>query len=627
MLCHRTKQISLFLFVILLTLSCRESTSRLDNTGLEESADKVEIAPSLSDSIDEGDELDPIIQMTAPFHEGSIEANSVTVAGKRNGEPNANEDHQNDQTEEDKITIQDILDYLSGLFGELLNGNFGGNYPDDNIDSTDKPFSFVVKNLKIQMNGMDAITENVLPNFADQNGLEDFAIDDDIIIFSGEKEILGCNYYWSVKILNSELQLPMDDQSLAASFLDNSIIHTKWDVPEATATGKIRIRAYAPSWACPDIDETKNTSGSGFKGEMDFVMDYKEDENVLYIKDIVNASLYLTKVHTEETTGFVKKILEWLAEKLIFSDLPDDYETEVMNYIFKKNNTVKDKLKKTVNDMLSFALNVTGKNEEVIPFEYATKFEGFQTSDENHLNTAWDIYITTNKPANPCARYLGTKSYHKSKGPIPELGDFTVGIPFGIITKSLYGVGQTGAFCWSYTLKNESESFLEIILEPYGDIQVKANTDPEDESMIQMSLPFKANINFGDLSQNLITGTLNIGLKLNVNCKSGLFMSIQDVSLSEVNGTLSFEGFDFDVSLLEDTLDQLIRQGTSHFPLIPLASKITAIPEAEPLAIEVHEILTQNKTIYMGLNLIDKDVCEDLEFQHAFRHNPWNVSP
>ena len=113
-------------------------------------------------------------------------------------------------------------------------------------------------------------------------------------------------------------------------------------------------------------------------------------------------------------------------------------------------------------------------------------------------------------------------------------------------------------------------------------------------------------------NNSVIMGDLELGLEININCKSGLYLVIKDANLREVRGDIEWNGLTLDASAFEEVLSQLITLGLSDMPAIPLASKITAIPDMESLAVEFDEVMAGDNALYLGLNLVDEDMCGEL---------------
>lgn len=369
---------------------------------------------------------------------------------------------------------------------------------DDDDDNGDDEVEDINQVIEIVLNQdlLDTITQDILPPVADELGLNDIQTPDDI---AKETDVGACHVGGNLKIHDIKINLPISEDTFAASFASDSKLKTSWDFSEDsyfTAKLKLDVPRTPVGGDCTvlqwllfgDLYITGDISVSGIKIDADFALGVKN--NKVQIKNISTFDADLDAINVEiddlEGGGLIKLLIDAglgittedfsCAANSSFEECLEIWaEGEIIKSI--EGDDIKASLKEAVNTSLAMVLAI----EETTAvagqdIAYAFKLTGLEnTPDEASLITQWSATLTNNGANDSCASSLTFNKDMKDVTTYDDQGAVDTYLPFWLIEQVGYFIGKWGYFCADNTSSVDYDGVAvsyQVAIKPQGEVRL-----------------------------------------------------------------------------------------------------------------------------------------------------------
>lgn len=308
--------------------------------------------------------------------------------------------------------------------------------------------------VRVQLNGLTALTEKILPIAAQEAGLND--IQQEFAVPTQQLMALGVVCYELDLNLVFQIHLPIESNSVRANFTSGLGLKTNWDLDDANVELAIhtQLRDMSNNVACWGWDlasflaTDNNTVGAKGLGGMLNVHLQEEDSRVT-LAEIEEFTLAFREI-TVTSSSFLNWLIDLgMQASEIFDSHCDSTEACVnliLNNELKKENTQR-RIVKALNRVLGTSLAISGgMSPDGQNIDYAVALKNLATSESNALRASWDIDLSTLNTSDPCAIALERAEYETSEAAFSN-SDINISIPFAQFIDAAYLIGQQGVFC------------------------------------------------------------------------------------------------------------------------------------------------------------------------------------
>ena len=560
--------------------------------------------------------------------------------------------------------LQDIADFLSAWNGSDSDmqtwwndwanaGNAKNSQPhlSNSISEQTLGNSWQLDDVRISLNDIEHLTSMLAPQLVDT--LKDVENNTDFVALQNHKDVLWCDFEWTVTITKVTSSLNLTADSITnIKFLDSKQVSISLNLDKAELDSNFKLLANPPK-ACVFNDSTRTGQIHAQKltGTLVLQLDYDADAKTLVVTDIVSSSLSVGSVSSsmDATDGFWQSITEWIFKRLHGCTFcsGEDAEKELFQYIFdiddsepyktmfntalQKDDHIQNLLVDEFNKIFTSSLQFNGSltpNDSAQSFQYQTAMNDFTTgTSDNQLISIWSMSVDATQPRDNCARLFKIPTASDTvPSQMPKLGDIGVQLTYDHIATILKGIARTGAFCLSQDIQFDNFTLAELDLRPYGTIAIAESENRG--SQIDVTYPFEVDVNWGNdatgnqnlnmtiladnNSNNKIYGNLLLSLHFATNCDSGLTLSVDKMSLLDMAGTLKINNYSFDLEIIEDEVtDWLSHLTLTELQNIPITNNIVDLTDLPGLAVQIdNEFVTTATDINFGLTLVNDATCQ-----------------
>lgn len=522
----------------------------------------------------------------------------------------------------------------------------------DAVDTTQaQENTWQLDDVRISLNDISHITQVLFPQLADE--LNDVTNSDDFVVLQNHKEVLWCDFEWSVKITSITSTLNLSTDGITnIEFLDNNQVSISLDLANATMDSNIKLIANPPK-ACVfnDSSRTGDVSGKKLTGTLVLQLDYDSDSKTLLVSDIVSSSLKVGSVTAsmDEADSFWQGVTEWIfkrlhgcnfcsdsdAEKALFQyvfDIDDDdpYKT-MFNAALQTDDHIQNMLLAEFNKIFTTALQFDGNistAESQPSFNYETAMTNFTTdADRDQLLTEWSLAVAASEPRDSCARLFKIPDPATTRSNMARIGDIGVQLTYDQIATMLQGIARTGAFCFNQDITIDSLTLAQLDLRPYGTIEIADSNN--QNSHLDVTYPFEINVNWGNAdnsnTQNLVLnaftgssvnnkiyGSVVLSVHLATDCEAGLTLSVDQIELVSLDGTLKINTYTFDLDIIRGELTEWLNNiSLTSLQNIPLTSQLVDLEGLENISVEMEKTFIATDTdLNLGLTLVENSSCQ-----------------
>jgi hypothetical protein len=510
------------------------------------------------------------------------------------------------------------------------------------------------------INGLDAITEKVIPAVIAANDLDHVEYEDTLAKgtleaydpFNGWRE---CAEFEAT--LEIEADFPVDSNDVTADFESNRVVDTDWDIDGAQLEVDVEVELgwgdHASNLFCLGWDivtAVENLIGKthlrayadGLGGELKVAMK-DASHSTIGISSVNNATLSFDEVDITKNDA-----INWLIDAGISiadmfggscSSLEDCVNDRIDDELNGKD--ILNQIKSGLNDAIAGSATVGGGTDGELNLDYAVLLAALSTNSENQFSTGWDVELTSDEAADACADDLRESSYGSVSS--ETLGgdvDLTAGFP--LLSKAVYEIGKQGFFCRSVSgsvnvaeetsglstgnaradaIMSQVASGVGILrysaaLVPDGAIEI---ADAEENNRLSITLP----VRLDDLSvtsslgtpsvdaDDPITADFKVTAEIDVDCENGLYLKLVSAALSDISGSVEINGETVDASEWEDDLQEAAEGVLDDVDAITIVPKVNSL-DTLGLGIEIADVDIDSSSIHVAVNLTDDvDECED----------------
>lgn len=534
-----------------------------------------------------------------------------------------------DTTDDDTPSFEEWYNELVGRLEEWLSGlatsfSIEETTPEDTYEST----RTISKELDVraQINGLEVFSKQIFPEIVATQMMNSISPGDSITVLSGDENVLGCDYSWSLKAKSPVIMPEFATSDLDLNFADGNKIKSDFRSVDATLKTDMKFTATAPSILCPDLNADFEVSAEDLSSTMTLTLSLNAEDAVLSVSDIND----LTYSFDDQT---VSGIGWWEGAKMgMFIDAEDANLSNI------GKDELGELLQDNINTALAHTLAFSGQITDPTTIDYTGTPTDFETdADTNTLASTWKIDLESKTDAHSCATGLSMDEESASSNDALFTGDdFAVQFSYDAIEKILVMVGKTGLFCREFDIQ-AGDAALKLTLSPKGKLVAAKNPDAR-AGLMKITIPFVGKLSDESASQSILsknvlapqlvtpdtftkpgsiitnnnefTYNLIMDVRLSVNCDAGLVAEIGGGRVEDLAGTVSLGDFDFDVTALQSVLDGVLDAFLSELEnQIVLAPKLIDIEALDGWAAELDEISAGDSGINLGLNLVN-DYCE-----------------
>lgn len=316
------------------------------------------------------------------------------------------------------------------------------------------------------LNGLDALTEKVIPAVAEAYGFDDLSYD--VKLSSGTLEAYDAvQAKWKTCAtftirLDSDASLPIGKHDVTAAFKEDNVVTTSWNVVQAALDGDVSVSL---DWG----DDANNlfcigwdilTAGQDLFGDtrLSFATDGLSGTLTAQLEDVSASTVAIESIQEadlafDEITIGNSDVINFLVD-LGFSvaDLfgascanIEDCVNELIDAGLA-NTEVRDGFAAVLNDAISESLSLSGGTDDAINLNYTVALADLNTTDDNQLKSEWDVTLSSDAASDPCADAMTESAYgtlsKRSLG-----GDIDLAAGFPLISHAAYEIGKSGKFC------------------------------------------------------------------------------------------------------------------------------------------------------------------------------------
>ncbi len=504
--------------------------------------------------------------------------------------------------------------------------------------------------VRISLNDIAHLTQILFPQLVDE--LKDVKNSDDFVVLQNHKDVLWCDFEWTVKITSVTSTLNLTNDGITnIEFLDNNQVSISLDLDNATMDSNIKLTANPPK-ACVFNDSSRGgeVNAKKLSGTLVLQLDYDDDAKTLLVSDIVSSSLKVDSVtsNMDEPDGFWQSITEWIferlhgcnfcsdndAEKALFQyifdiDDEDPYKT-MFNKALQKDDHIQNMLLEEFNKIFTSALQFDGNisaDDSGQSFDYDTAMNDFTTNAASkQLISNWTLSVAATEPRDSCARLFKIPEAATTRSGMARIGDIGVQLTYDQIAIMLQGIARTGAFCFDQDITIDNFTLAQLALRPYGTIAIRDSNN--DGSHLDVTYPFEINVNWGDAetanvttlaignmtgsnTNNKIYGNIKLSVHFATDCDSGLTLSVDKLQLLDIGGTLKINAYTFDFDIIENDLREWLNQITlTDLQNIPITSQLVDLSILPGISVAMErEFISTDTALNLGLTLIESSSC------------------
>lgn len=554
------------------------------------------------------------------------------------------------ENEDDLAALAEFLEAWDGSAGSLqdwwndwansgskfdFDRGLGNKQPDQTTANT-----WDMDHVQVTINDIEKITETLGPDLV--NSLSDFTINDDFVALKNKRKLMGCKYTWKIKVKKTVADLKFKTSSIKElKFLSRYRLSVKLDLPNAKMTSNVTFIGDAPS-KCIFGDTSRNgkSTGKGLSGKMILDIEYDQATKQLQVVGIDSSDLEVDSVSAsmDSAKGIFKKILDWFVKnvygcvtcskekrekeffKHVFEISSNSPYKKMFNKIVQGSSPIRQNLRDEINKILETSLEFEAAlPEHLFPDgQVVTSLQSVQTNEsDNTLKSIWNIAVDTGENRDSCAHFLKPQGFAAPQS-ATDLGDFTLQLPYSEISETLVGVGRTGVFCFEEEWVSDGLTIAQFEFQPYGTLAVTEGHVAD----LDITLPFRVAVIWGSgdpdrkiskATRQYVYGSLTLETVLASNCDSGVNLSIVDVELEDLEGTLKLGETEISVTEIAPQIEFLATGiDVSDLQNIPLIDKVLEIPDTDDFALLIEDnFITTNTDIQLGLSLGDPDDCTE----------------
>lgn len=494
----------------------------------------------------------------------------------------------------------------------------------DKILNVDDLFSFLTQPQYVEVRINDdgsALTEDVLPQVVSELGYEDFSLANQNLasgtLPSGVTLFLACHNssaQWDLNMNNIDISLPLDNDSVLASFRDDGRINSDLEIDRLSLEFDLQF-IYPDNvggFYCNAFGSTYNFKVSvnvdGASGEFDIQTDAINQHT--YVDDIKKFELDVDSVSFD--SSFLTSLTNiGISVSDLFGSGCSSLTQCVNNALDEQltNNTViQNKLKDAMNDALERALALEGGfNIGPTKVDYSVGLEDLiSNNSKDRLTSVWDVAFDSDQADDACADQLFRTNFFPGNS-ITTGNDLEIVLPFKKITDLLYVLGKKGALCASQSIPGTLFGRMDADVKPVGSFDVVS----VDDNVLELTVPMQATADIATTSGE-VTADLVLTAAITPACGSGLSLTIEDVAFESVAGeikwTLLGQTVVLDASeFVSDMADDLARDIEAA-----LDEDITVLPESFGLQditryVATGDVVSNNSAIAVGVNVVNYD--------------------
>lgn len=323
----------------------------------------------------------------------------------------------------------------------------------------------------VHINGLDALTQHILPKLADENDLGD--LEKSATLWQGTFKVDDPFYGWrnciDLKVSYSlGAELDLDSNDVSASFTDGKILKSAWDLDTNSGTLSGSVKAvvskgdhYTNAFCLAGWDtlfatvmgtNSISVTSDDFSGDLNVKLDQVVDSTVS-VKDIQNIDFAFDV--DVSTQGWVASLLDAIASAaLSISDLfgsgCNSYSSCASKLVttFVNSDDVSDKIVAAVNDSIEYAAAIDGTvSESGLSLDYGLSLSELKTgTDTNMMTASWAAELESDGESDDCAENLSESSYEVQTGSALD-HDVDVNIGYAVLSRAIFLAGDQGAFC------------------------------------------------------------------------------------------------------------------------------------------------------------------------------------
>ena len=348
--------------------------------------------------------------------------------------------------------------------------------------------------VEIRLNhDMEAVTETILPEIAEDFELESFSMND-IPITSGTvpnwitDTLLRCHrdYDWQLNVKSLTVNTPVNEDTFDVRFKNGNEIELDADMDAFKVYATLEFDwPKNDTWWCDtfgtNIHFETDVTVSGLEAEFDVIVDAAANSSI-NIVDIDKFELELDDV------AFADSFLDTLVDGAITigetiglldcGDLDDCINDEIDKQL-KNTGDVEDFLQNAVDSFIDNTLDI-GDTVDAgeVELTYAVGLENIETSGpDDRLSTFWDVDVSSDEDAHYCAEDLTRQTYSVPTEYTTD-EDVEAVIPFGVITDTMYEAGQQGVFCTDFEVEHNGVQ-LSAAVKPHGAVTVESGAESQ----------------------------------------------------------------------------------------------------------------------------------------------------
>lgn len=524
--------------------------------------------------------------------------------------------------------------------------------------------------IQVVINGLDAITEKVIPAVIYDNDLDHVEYETTLArgtlqaknLFTGNWK--DCAEFEAT--LELEADFPVDSNDVTADFKTNRVVDTDWDIRSAELNVDLEVElgwgddaSNVWCWGWDVVTAVENligrthlrASAEGLAGELKVAMK-DASHSTIGISSVQTATLSFDEIDITKNDA-----INWLIDAGISiadmfggscSDLEDCVNDRIDDELNSKD--ILNQIKTGLNDAISRSATLQGGVDGEFDIDYDVLLAALSTNSSNQFATGWDAELSSDEAEDDCASDLEETTYGAITS--DDLGgDVDVTIGFPLISKAAYEIGKQGLFCRTFSGTVESDDAMDAAgsaetgnddadaaigmikgyassygafsanysgqLVPDGALVIKK---ADESNQVTVSLP----VRLQDVEvSNALTGThsadggseitadLELTTEIDVSCENGLYLKPIAAALTDLSGSVEFDGETVNAADFEEDLQDAVEDILEDMDAITLVPKINSL-DTLGLGIEIDDVDIDSNSLHIAVNLTDDIIdCED----------------
>ena len=501
----------------------------------------------------------------------------------------------------------------------------------------------------VRLNGTTALTQDVIPAIVDQQNLGHFEMGRVNLLnttanvtvdfgdtFGSFFDFLG-DFTFGVTfesfLRSVTIDIPIDEDSIAGQFrtatAPSGRVRATINVPDATLDTTLRVRTrlnvdlpdFIPAELENGIMAITNITDDfpiGVDGlSMTMVVVLTQGTSSISISSVETFTPQVGSVSVSDSSGLVNLASDFsVAINRVFG-LPgtgsvSSLATTLTNNIIRNNQDIRNMFRNSANTALNQASRVRGysgslPNIDAIPLSASYALGSFSTRI-NSMSTNWNVNVlATGEIVNPSLTYTYLARTAQTLTTVAGAGDMQAFLPLSLFDKFGHELARKGFFSITVGLPASSAtSAFSVKVDVNGTPRATAS----GTNRIKWQIPIGLS-NAGTLAKNTprlenVTATLKVIISLNVDDRNGLAVSIDDVSLASLAGTVRVGNQTVPAANLRAMLEDEIFDGlASDLPSLTIVPKVMNL--AAPFAVSLGNVTVGSQYVNVPLTLVVSD--------------------